>query len=202
MLTSTQYQCFSSCVPVYTRGVHLRYDDLREAAEAKDILSQHGFAIDSITGYEFALAKSQDTAQLNEFEGQVMVPVTIQPYPDHASFEFTNADLVEVSQAIEIAAGIFGTVRNCVHVETHDTKMTLVFRVEFHSVDAATRAVQSLTLDSIWGVNNSVSLPFISQRQWKHTDTLTEDLSMGDRRGSPLVWRASCEFTTPHQASC
>lgn len=146
-------------MPVYTRGVHLRYDDLREAAEAKDILSQHGFVVDWITGYEFALAKLQDTAQLNEFEGQIKVPVTIQPYSDHAAFEFTDADLVEVTQAIEITAGVFGIVRNCVHVETHDTKMTLIFRVEFHSVDAATRAVQSLTLDSVWGVNNSVSLP-------------------------------------------
>ncbi|KAF3042064.1 hypothetical protein E8E11_006172 [Didymella keratinophila] len=133
------YQCFSSCVPVYTRGVHLRYDDLREAAEAKDILSQHGF----------------DTAQLNEFEGQIKVPVTIQPYPSQEAFEFTDADLAEVTQAVEITAGVFGTVRNCVHVETHDIKMTLVFRVEFHSVDAATRAVQSLTVDSVWGVNNS-----------------------------------------------
>ncbi|KAJ4337594.1 hypothetical protein N0V87_004549 [Didymella glomerata] len=149
------YQCFSSCVPVYTRGVHLRYDDLREAAEAKDILSQHGFVVDWISGYEFALAKSQDTAQLNEFEGQIKVPVTIQPCTDYAAFEFTDADLVEVLQAIEITAGVFGTIRNCVHVETHDTKMTLVFRVEFHSVDAATRAVQSLTVDSVWGVNNS-----------------------------------------------
>lgn len=198
ILTLMQYQCFSSCVPVYTRGVHLRYDDLREAAEAKDILSQHGFVVDWITGYEFALAKSQDTAQLNEFEGQIEVPVTIHPY--HAAFEFTSADLIEVLQAIEITAGVFGTVRNCVHVETHNTQMTLVFRVEFHSVDAATRAVQSLTLDSIWGVNNSVSLPLDCYSR-KHTDTFSEDLPLGYRRACPLVWRARHELTSSYQAS-
>lgn len=142
---------------MYTRGVHLRYDDLREAAEAKDILTQHGFGVDWITGYEFALAKSQDTAQLNEFDGQIHVPIVIQPYSELASFEFTEADLNEVTEAVGITASAFGTVRSCVHVETHDTSMTLIFRVEFHSVDAATRAIQSLTLDPVWGINNAVS---------------------------------------------
>lgn len=145
-------------MPVYTRGVHLRYDDLREAAEAKDILAQHGFGVDWITGYEFALAKSQDTAQLNEFEGQVKISVVIRPYTEQAAFEFTNADLAEVTEAVEITANVFGTVRGCVHIETYDTKMTLVFRVEFHSGDAATRAVQSLTVDPVWGINNAVSV--------------------------------------------
>lgn len=157
-LTFVQYQCFSSCVPVYTRGVHLRYDDLREAAEAKDILTQHGFGVDWITGYEFALAKSQDTAQLNEFEGQVKIPIVIQPYTEHAAFNFTDVDLVEITEAVEITANVFGTVRSCVHVETYDTKLTLIFRVEFHSVDAATRAVQSLTVDPVWGINHTVSV--------------------------------------------
>ncbi len=144
-------------MPVYTRGVHLRYDDLREAAEGKDVLTEHGFLVTYITGYEFALAKSQDTAQLNEFEGQIKVPVVVQPFSEHVGF--TNADLAEITEAIELTAGVFGTVRNCVHVETLDTKMTIVFRVEFHSVDAATRAVQSLLLDSVWGINNTVGLP-------------------------------------------
>lgn len=142
---------------MYTRGVHLRYDDLREAAEAKDVLTQHGFGVDWITGYEFALAKSQDTAQLNEFDGQVHVPIVIQPYSELSSFKFSDADLNEVTEAVRITATAFGTVRGCVHVETHDTSMTLVFRVEFHSVDAATRAVQSLILDPVWGINNAVS---------------------------------------------
>ena len=149
-------------MPIYTRGVHLRYDDLREAAEAKDILTQHGFVVDWITGYEFALAKSQDTAQLNEFEGSIKVPVTIEPYPQQTSFKFTNDDLAQVTEAVEVTAGVFGGVRNCIHIETHDTKMTLIFRVEFHSVDAATRAIQSLTLDSVWGINNAVRLLFFT----------------------------------------
>ncbi|KAJ4324125.1 hypothetical protein N0V94_001481 [Neodidymelliopsis sp. IMI 364377] len=174
------YQCFSSCIPVYTRGVHLRYDDLREAAEAKDILTQHGFVVDWITSYEFALAKSQDTAQLNAFEGSIEVPVFIQPHPDSAVWKFTNDDLAEVTESIEITAGIFGTIRNCVHVETHDTKMTLVFRVEFHSVDAATRAVQSLTLDSVWGINNSKTF------RWAITE--------------PAAWCGEHAVNSPHRS--
>lgn len=184
-------------MPVYTRGVHLRYDDLREAAEAKDVLAQHGFVVDWITGYEFALAKSQDTAQLNEFEGQIKIPVVIQPYSDTGVFMFTDADLAEMTEAIELTAGVFGTVRNCVHVETIDVKMTLGFRVEFHSVDAAIRAVQSLTIDPVWGVNNSVSLVALPSID-SYTDTLIEDLPLGHSRTCFLVWRASYELPSPH----
>ncbi|KAJ8113917.1 hypothetical protein OPT61_g4076 [Boeremia exigua] len=173
------YQCFSNCVPLYMRGVHLRYDSLRDATEADDLLTQHGFIVTWITGYEFALAKSQDTAQLNEFEGQIEVPVVIQPYSEHAAFEFTDADLAEITKAIELTAGVFGTVRNCIHAETLDTSMTLVFRVEFHSVDAATRAVQSLLLDSVWGINNTKTF------RWAITE--------------PAPWSGERAVNSPHR---
>ncbi|KAJ4989354.1 hypothetical protein SVAN01_05079 [Stagonosporopsis vannaccii] len=159
------YQCFSHCVPFYNRGVHLRYDDLREADESKEVLNQHGFIVDWVTGYDFALAKSQDTAHLDEFEGQVKIPVVIQPYSNQAIFSFTDANLAEIFKAVELTAGLFGAVRNCVHVETLEAKMTLVFRVEFYSVDAATRTVQSLNFDSVWGVNNLTTF------RWTITET-------------------------------
>ncbi|KAF1947015.1 hypothetical protein EJ02DRAFT_449994 [Clathrospora elynae] len=147
------YACFSNAVPYYARGVYLRYDDLHDAAEGKDILEQHGFTVDYITGYDYALAKSQDTAQLNEFEGQFKLAVMIEPNPDHAIWEFTADDLSGITKAVEITAGAFGAVRNVIHVDTIDSKMLLVFRIEFHSVDAANRAVQSLRADPVWGIN-------------------------------------------------
>jgi hypothetical protein len=151
-------------VPVYTRGVYLRYDSLREAAEAKDILQQHGFLIDYISGYEFAIAKTQDTAQLNEFEGQVKLPVVIEANPHDPMWSFTSVDLAEVTKAVELAAAVFGSVRNCIHVETSDSTMTIVFRIEFHSIDAAARAVQNLRTDPAWGFSNAVSilLPYLT----------------------------------------
>ncbi|KAH7348090.1 RNA recognition motif 2-domain-containing protein [Pyrenochaeta sp. MPI-SDFR-AT-0127] len=148
------YACFSNCVPVYARGVHLRYDDLHDAAEAKDILEQHDFTVDYVSGYDFALAKSQDTAQLNEFEGQIKLSVMIEPNPDHAIWEFVLKDLAGVLKSVEATAGVFGAIRNCIHVDTVDAKMLLVFRIEYHSVDAANRAVQSLGADLVWGVSN------------------------------------------------
>ncbi|KAF2128382.1 hypothetical protein P153DRAFT_386503 [Dothidotthia symphoricarpi CBS 119687] len=173
------YQCFSNCVPVYARGVHLRFDDLREAAEAKDILEQHGFTVDWISSYEYALAKAQDTACLNEFEGQMKLPILIVPNPKHDAWEFTPADLTDMTDTIERVAGAFGTVRNCIHVDTEDTKMLLIFRIEFHSVDAAHRAVYSLQSDPIWDASN------IKAYQWATVD--------------PSAWSGERAANSPHR---
>ncbi|KAF1915459.1 RNA recognition motif 2-domain-containing protein [Ampelomyces quisqualis] len=156
------YACFSTCIPVYTRGVYLRYDDLREAAEGKDILTQHDFAVDYVSGYQYALAKTQDTAQLNEFEGQIQLSVMIDANPDHAIWEFSNTDYTVVRIAVENICRAFGPYRNLVHVETINDKMLLVFRVEFHSVDAANRAVHSLSNDPVWGINSEKSFQWIT----------------------------------------
>jgi hypothetical protein len=43
---------------VYSGGVYLRYDDLREAAKGKVLLEQHGFHVESISEYQYTLAKS------------------------------------------------------------------------------------------------------------------------------------------------
>jgi hypothetical protein len=152
-----QYQCFASCVPLYTRGVHLRYDNLRDAAEGMAILTEHGFLVEYISGYQYAVAKAQDTSQINEFEGQIKLPVIIEANPNDAMWSFTPDDLVEVCNTIQVNVADFGTVRNCFHVETNQASMKVVFRIEFHSVDASTRAVQSLRADSLWGFSTAVS---------------------------------------------
>jgi hypothetical protein len=161
LLIIIQYACFSNCIPVYTRGVYLRYDDLRDAAEGKDVLEQHDFHVQYVTSYQYALAKSQDTAHLNEFEGQIQLSVMIDANPEHAIWEFTNADYGLMQLAVHNVASAFGKVRNLVHVNTDNEKMTLTFRVEFHGVDAANRAVQSLSIDPVWGTNSEVSHPLL-----------------------------------------
>jgi hypothetical protein len=159
LLIVYKYACFSTCVPTYTRGVYLRYDDLREAAEGKDVLEQHGFTVEYVSGYQYALAKSQDTAQLNEFEGQIQLSVMIDANPEHAIWEYTQVDHCVMVVAIEQVCQAFGTVRGYHHVDTDNDKMTLTFRIEFHSVDAANRAVHSLNTDPVWGTNSEVSHP-------------------------------------------
>lgn len=121
-----------------------------------------------MSAYDFALAKSQDTAQLNEFEAQMKLTVMIEPNPDHAVWEFSLEDLAIITKSIEITAGVFGAVRNCIHIDSMDAKLLLDFRIEFHSVDAANRAVQSLRIDPVWGMSNDVSDPYILSSSCMH----------------------------------
>lgn len=157
LLTHGQYACFANCVPVFARGVHLRFDDLHDAAEAKDILEQHDFAVDYVSGYDFAIAKTQETTQLNEFEGQIKLTLLVEPHPEHAAWVLSTEDLAMVTKSVELTASVFGALRNCVHMDSVDDKLLLDFRIEFHSIDAANRAVQSLRIDPVWGVGNDVS---------------------------------------------
>ncbi|KAE8850787.1 hypothetical protein PTNB85_01203 [Pyrenophora teres f. teres] len=147
------YQCFDAAVPYYARGVFIRYDDLREAAEGKILLEQHDFSVAYATSYDYARGKSQDTAHIKEFEGQMKLAILIEPNPEFAVFDFTAQDLATVSNAVEITARSIGDLRNVVHVDTIDEKMLLVYRIEYHSVDAAIRAVQSLIHDPVWGAS-------------------------------------------------
>jgi hypothetical protein len=196
LLTVFQYACFATCVPTYTRGVYLRYDDLREAAEGKDILEQHGFTVDYVSGYQYALAKSQDTAQLNEFEGQIQLSVMIDANPDHAIWEYSQYDHCSVVVAIESICQAFGPVRGYHHVDTDNDKMLLTFRVEFYSVDAANRAVYSLSTDPVWGTNSEVCRPLLS--------CLAAMLTLKQKSFqwvtvSPALWSGSRAANSPHR---
>jgi hypothetical protein len=174
-----KYACFANCVPTYSRGVYLRFDDLREAAEAKDILEQHDFVIHYVTGYQYALAKSQDTTQIDEFEGQIEMSVMINPNPDHAIWEFSADDLADMTNIIDQVCAAFGHVRNCVHVASNDAKMQLTFRIEFHSVDAAHRAVHSMIRDATWGMNYEQTFQWVTL--------------------SPVKWSGERPANSPHR---
>jgi hypothetical protein len=196
VLTLFKYACFSHCVPVYTRGTYLRFDDLRDAAEGKDILEQHQFVVDYVSGYSYAIAKSQDTAQLNEFDGQIQLSIKIDAPANHAVWEFTENDYRDVVMAMDSICQAFGPVRNMVHVETDNANMCLVFRIEFYGVDAANRAVHSLTTDPVWGTNSEVS-----HEPFSH---LTAVLTL--KQGSfswftmnPALWAGDRALNSPHR---
>ncbi|KAF1837843.1 hypothetical protein BDW02DRAFT_576772 [Decorospora gaudefroyi] len=173
------YSCFNTAVPHYAHGVFIRYDDLNDAAEGKEILEDHQFIVEYVSDYDYARAKGQDTAFIKEFDGQIKLGIHIQPNPNHAIWEFDAADLAGVAHAVAITAGAFGTVRNVVHVDTLEDRMQLVFRIEFHSVDAANRAVHSLRLDAVWGMPHDQSF------QWCTTE--------------PAHWNDERAMASPHR---
>ncbi|KAF2680244.1 hypothetical protein K458DRAFT_269757, partial [Lentithecium fluviatile CBS 122367] len=162
------YQVFATCVPIYCRGIHLRFDSLRDACEAKQLLEAHGFELCFIDNYDFAIAKSQDTAAVNEFEGQVKVVVIVESFGAYNQKQSTPAfsqnDIVWLCEAVESAMNAFGSVRVSVHVktdeidgadDTDEAKLLFTFRVEFHSAEAAIRAVASLKKDPMWDVGQT-----------------------------------------------
>ena len=158
-------------------------------------MEQHGFTVEYITGYQFALAKSQDTAQLNEFEGQMELSVMIEPNPEHAIWEFTSNEYGAIQVAVEQVCEAFGPVRNSVHIQTDDTKMVLVFRVEFYSVDTANRAVQSLTTDAIWGINKEAShVPHVSYDMLTLTQKSYQWVTV-----NPAMYTGERAINSPHR---
>lgn len=144
-LTLSQYAAFEMCVPIYSRGVYLRFDDIQDAGACKYILEQHDFKTSYVDNYTFALAKSQDTGAMDEFEGQIRVEIAVSRAVidgDHHQAIFNLNDLKVLHQEIETALSRFGSVRDFVHTATHN--MFFVFRVEFFSVEVANRTRASL----------------------------------------------------------
>ncbi|KAB2100364.1 hypothetical protein AG0111_0g11334 [Alternaria gaisen] len=151
-----RYACFLHAVPFkheHSSTMYVRYDTVSDAAEGKDILLQAGLFVNYVSIVDFANAQGKDTGKVKECEGQITLSVSIEPNPDHAIWEFTSEDLGSVTKNTETIAKVFGPVRNVVHVDTLNDKMHLVFRIEFDSVDAAHRAIQSLRKDPVYGLN-------------------------------------------------
>ncbi|KAF2031403.1 hypothetical protein EK21DRAFT_88115 [Setomelanomma holmii] len=151
------YDCFNAAIPAYARGVYLRYDDLHDAKEGKKMLTKHGFMVKYITSLDYNLAKCGDNTGVNVFEGQMSLSILIRENPDQACWEFGKKDVKAIKKGVEQVCGIYGSVRAVMHVDTLLPKMHLVFRVEFHSIDAANRCVSSLALDPVYGKTSNKS---------------------------------------------
>jgi hypothetical protein len=174
----------------------LRFDDLHDVVEAKAILEEHGFVVNYVSTFQFALAKSQDTAHLNEFEGQVKITVLVDP-KDKNAWSMTPEDYLAVARSVESAATMFGCVRQCVHVATNNAKLLLVFRVEFHSIDSANRAVQSLRTDPVWGVNKDVSV--LPSHRVTHCMLTRHQKTFQWCTVDPVAWISEREMNSPHR---
>ncbi|KAL5393755.1 hypothetical protein PMIN06_011105 [Paraphaeosphaeria minitans] len=139
-----EYAVFDMCVPIYSRGVYLRFDNLQDAGAGKLILEQHLFHCAYVDNYAFAIAKSQDTAAIDEFEGQIRVEVHATPVVNGLPIMFTLNDLKGMHDDLEAALTRFGPIRDFVHASTDQTSLMFVFRFEFYSVEVANRARASL----------------------------------------------------------
>ncbi|KAL1608332.1 hypothetical protein SLS60_003273 [Paraconiothyrium brasiliense] len=139
-----EYAVFDMCVPIYSRGVYLRFDNLQDAGAGKLILEQHLFRCCYVDNYTFAIAKSQDTAAIDEFEGQIRVEVHAAPIVDGLQLLFTLNDLKGMHDDLEAALSRFGPIRDFVHASTDQGSMVFTFRFEFYSVEVANRARASL----------------------------------------------------------
>ena len=199
LLTSIQYQVFATCVPVYCRGVHLRFDSLRHACEAKQLLEARGFQMCFIDNYDFAIAKSQDTAAINEFEGQIKIVILVES-ATMTSCVFTQNDIEWLGDNVERAMSHFGTVRTHAHYKTEEdnTKLLFSFRVEFHSSEAATRAVASLQKDPMWDIDANVRRP--DHLLLSHANNFSESLALVNLRSRRLGWTSCSQLPSPSQA--
>lgn len=150
------------CVPIYSRGVYLRFDNLQDAGAGKLILEQHMFSCCYVDNYTFAIAKSQDTAAIDEFEGQLRVEVHAAPIVTGLQLMFTMNDLKGMHDDLEAALSRFGPIRDFVHTSTDHPTMSFIFRFEFYSVEVANRARASLLDHNLSRMDQNVSPTFLS----------------------------------------
>lgn len=121
-------------------------------------MEQHLFRCVYVDNYQFALAKSQDTAAIDEFEGQLRIDVSATSVVPGMNVQFTLNDLRLMHDDLEAALTRFGSVRDFVNVSVDEHNLRFVFRFEFYSVEVANRARASLRDQEMTRQCDNVSL--------------------------------------------
>lgn len=202
-LISIQYSVFAKCVPIYDHGIYLRFDNVRDACEAKQLLEAREFDLRFIDNYDFAVAKSQDTAAINEFEGQIKLVVFLQFGPRGRNQKlptpvFTANDIVWLSNAIETVMGLYGNIRTNAHFATNTEEMTFAFRLEYFSAEAAQRAVASLEKDPVSGFSENVSSTVTAVSCLNHAHTSMQYLWQWSTVEATM-WSGVRSSNSPHR---
>jgi hypothetical protein len=149
-LTMQQHECFDKAVPLNSGGdIRAHFDDLRDAREGVDVLRANGYEVEFITQRDFAYAKFQDTASVNEYEGQIRLSIHVEP-------GLTNDELKLLYDILYHVCELYGDARIASFQRVDDTN-DYVFRVEFFSIDAAQRAASGLMNDPPRGSMANVS---------------------------------------------
>jgi hypothetical protein len=117
-----------------TTDVYIRFDGLNDAIRAKDVLVNLGFAISFITPRQYCDAKFQETSSFSDLEAQVRLVLTTSPP--------TNAyELLKGRDVAQRICNIFGPTKK---IQALNEREPFIFRIEFDSVDAATRITHLL----------------------------------------------------------
>ncbi|KAF2714828.1 hypothetical protein K504DRAFT_445767 [Pleomassaria siparia CBS 279.74] len=153
-----EYSVFNNAVPLWARGVYIRFDSLRDSCDAKYLFSSLHYATEYISPYEYAVAKSQDTIAVNDYEGQVVLALYIESvdvndqgravkgYPETPLAKVNEGDLDEIAMHVQTVTDYYGPTRDIEHVSTDESRGLVRYRVEFQSINDANRAMQSLKL--------------------------------------------------------
>ncbi|KAH7122560.1 RNA recognition motif 2-domain-containing protein [Dendryphion nanum] len=140
-----QYKVFETAVLLEKGGrVYMRFDDFSKATDAVYLLSELNFQVEYITQEAYAQAKFQDPLSLNPYEGQLKI-----------TYESPFEDLVHhvgtLEESIREMCALFGTLRHASFIPSENdyNAHRVSFRVEFQSIDAATRACALVTATPI-----------------------------------------------------
>ncbi|CAI6333709.1 unnamed protein product [Periconia digitata] len=152
------YKAFEKASIFYQDGVFIRFDAVNDACEAMSIFKTSNFKARFVDSYDFAKAKCQDTIAINEFEAQVKLVVHLE-YLASQQIAPTLKELAWLNDTItHYMSYTYGSIVACVHVGVDLPVQLHTFRVEFHSVDAANRAIASINLDPDSGVGGDNDL--------------------------------------------
>lgn len=134
--------------------MHIRFDGLDSACNAKLLLKCLNYRVEHISAYDYAVAKSQDTIAVDDYEGQVLLCCMVQPFQAMSQ----HGALQLLGDAVYRLATKYGVVRNMAYVDTIFPLQLIRFRIEFMSIDAANRMIASLEDEPlVSGSSNGVS---------------------------------------------
>lgn len=149
-------------MPLNTSGdIRLRFDSVADACTGQHILVSEGYSVDFITPRDYARAKFQDLASLDEFEGQITITVVTNRA---LNMEEATAleDLMRDILSSRFRSSQHGpAVREIARLPSRQPTVTQ-FRVEMDSLDAATRTVRALARVPLHGYMRNVSLYHLS----------------------------------------
>jgi len=108
------------------------------------VLGSHGTSAAPLPNAVSKETKRPASQRSKQTSAQVVVCCEAgRPWKKEGSDE-DGVDMDDIKKQVELIAREFGNVRNVVHVDTVHDAMRLIFRIEFDSIDAAQRAIQSL----------------------------------------------------------
>ncbi|KAF2114989.1 RNA recognition motif 2-domain-containing protein, partial [Lophiotrema nucula] len=164
------YIRFDLSVPMVARFLRIRFDNLSHACEAQYILEQLGYVVKFSTMHDHAKAKGQESTTCDVFEGQIRLSLTITT--QLSLDDLTQQHQQELLSVAQFVAQCYGTVRDQSLYQIAPLGQGVfqaTFRIEFQSIDSASRCVPGLTAFPVKGPSRAFTWYTHSVSYW--TDT-------------------------------